>query len=144
MTETILKSASLKIGEVAQITGLPVKTIRYYDDLGLLAPHISRNQSVYRLFNSKVVNRLSFIKRSQSLGLTLQEIKEILSVYDQGEIPCSVAKQLLQEKLIDIENKIQQLTTLHSELAEILSSWQEATSLDVIEDSICPNINSTL
>lgn len=135
------ESQLLRIGQVAKITGLPVKTIRYYADFGLLAPDITRNQSAYRLFNPKVINRLSFIKRSQSLGLSLKEIKEIFAVYDQGEIPCGVAKQLLTDKLADIEEKISKLTILQSEIRGILSGWQDVSSLETIEDSICPNIN---
>ena len=136
------ESQLLRIGQVAKISGLPVKTIRYYADFGLLAPHITRNHSGYRLFTLQVINRLSFIKRAQSLGLSLKEIEEIFSVYDQGEIPCGVTKQLLMDKLADIEEKISKLTILKSELRGILSGWQDISSIEMIKDSICPNITA--
>ena len=138
--EKMNESQLLRIGQVAKISGLPVKTIRYYADFGLLNPHITRNQSGYRLFTLQVINRLSFIKRAQSLGLSLKEIEEIFSVYDQGEIPCGVTKQLLMDKLADIEEKISKLTILKSELRGILSGWQDISSIEMIKDSICPNI----
>ena len=142
--ENQLESERLKIGQVAKLTSLPVKTIRYYDDLELLSPHVTRNESGYRLFTSQVINRLSFIKRSQSLGLTLEEIKEILSVYDRGEVPCGVAKQLLTDKLAEIEAKIEKLTVLKSELQGIISGWQDLQSVDLVGNSICPNISNQI
>lgn len=136
----VAETEGLKIGQVSMSSGLPIKTIRYYADLGLLSPHISRNVSGYRLFSSPVINRLNFIKRSQSLGLNLKQIKEILTVHDEGKIPCGVAKQLLVDKLENIENKIEELTILQSELKGILSGWQDFPSQESLNKSICPNI----
>jgi DNA-binding transcriptional MerR regulator len=136
----VAESEALKIGQVSVSSGLPVKTIRYYADFGLLSPHISRNVSGYRLFSPSVINRLNFIKRSQSLGLNLKGIKEILTVHDEGKIPCGVAKQLLVDKLENIQNKIEELTILQSELKGILSGWQDSPSQESLNKSICPNI----
>jgi DNA-binding transcriptional MerR regulator len=74
---------------------MPVTTIRYYEEIGLLEPITTRSESGYRLFNSQVLNCLAFIKRAQSLGLRLSEIHSILEVYDSGELPCGTVKQLL-------------------------------------------------
>ncbi|WP_083893669.1 MerR family DNA-binding transcriptional regulator [Kamptonema formosum] len=60
-----------KIGEVAAISGISVKTIRYYEEIGLLAPTVERSESRYRLFGEGVLNRLTFIKRSQSIVRTV-------------------------------------------------------------------------
>ncbi|MCY7275060.1 MAG: MerR family transcriptional regulator, partial [Phormidesmis sp. CAN_BIN44] len=73
-----------KIGEVADRSRLPVKTIRYYDEIDLLTPTVERSESGYRLFKPQVFDRLSFIKRAQSLGMSLQEVKEILTEHDRG------------------------------------------------------------
>ncbi|AFZ48160.1 transcriptional regulator, MerR family [Cyanobacterium stanieri PCC 7202] len=137
ITDTLSPENLLKIGEVASVSGIPIKTIRYYDDLGLLGNSITRNQAGYRLFDSSIFNRLSFIKRSQSLGLSLKEIENILSIYDKGEIPCGVAKDVLLERLDNIEQQIEQLQILQTELKAILSGWKFADKLD---GSICPNI----
>lgn len=132
----------LKIGEVAISSGLSVKTIRYYEQLGLLVPNVIRSDSQYRLFDPKVMDRLSFIKRAQSLGLALTEIKEILAVHDRGILPCNEVKQHLQEKMKLIDQQIQALISLRSELAELLSHWQENPPVHLAAHSICPNIQA--
>jgi MerR family transcriptional regulator, copper efflux regulator len=77
----------LKIGELAKQTGVSVKTIRYYEDCGLLQA-AERTEGQFRLFNPQVMERLHFIRRLQGLGLSLQEIGDCLAVYDQGDSPC--------------------------------------------------------
>jgi len=130
----------LKIGEVASLSGVSVKTVRYYEEIGLLSPVVERSQSGYRLFNSQVLKRLAFIKRSQSLGLRLEEIQDILKVYDQGLLPCPEVKQHLESKVADISQKIAALSTLQSELQEILAHWQEQKDQDTVISTVCPNI----
>lgn len=130
----------LKIGEVSETSGLPVKTIRYYEEIGLLTPTVERSESQYRLFSTEVLNRLAFIKRSQSLGLNLKEIHQILAVHDHGELPCGEAKQHLESKVAEITQQIEALQTLRAELLGILSGWQEQPPADRIQQTICPNI----
>jgi DNA-binding transcriptional MerR regulator len=144
MNPTATSTQWLKIGEVAAQSGLPVKTIRYYEELGLLSPSVQRTHSNYRLFHESVFNRLAFIKRSQSLGLSLNEIQRILTVHDLGELPCGVVKELLLHKLEAIEGQIEALEILKSELQGILSGWQDVPSHEKIAQTICPNIQSQL
>lgn len=131
-----------KIGEVATFSQLPVKTIRYYEEIGLLAPTVERSESGYRLFTEGVLGRLAFIKRAQSLGLSLSEIRDILAVRDQGQLPCSEVKQHLETKVEAISKQIEALESLKVELQEILDGWQEAPSEKKIAITICPNIQS--
>jgi MerR family transcriptional regulator, copper efflux regulator len=130
----------LKIGEVASQSGLPVKTIRYYEEIGLLAPTVKRSESGYRLFDNQVLNRLAFIKRSQSFGLSLNEIKTILNLHDRGQLPCGEVKLMVQQKLAEIADRIEALETLRGELQGLLSGWQDRPSSDRIARTICPNI----
>lgn len=131
----------LKIGEVAQRSGLPVKTIRYYADLALLSPTMGRSPNGYRVFSPEIFQRLAFIKRAQSLGLTLEEIRTILGVHDQGSLPCGVIKQLLEEKLDQLNHQITELEILKGELQGILSGWQDfALSSNTAPSTICPNL----
>jgi DNA-binding transcriptional MerR regulator len=130
----------LKIGEVSSITGMSVKTIRYYEEIGLLTPATTRSRSGYRLFTSTVLNRLAFIKRAQSLGLSLSEIQELLVVHDSGELPCGAVKQHLLLKVEEIAQQIEELAILKSELLGLLSGWQEQPPSDRIAQTICPNI----
>jgi MerR family transcriptional regulator, copper efflux regulator len=140
LKDKLLKDKLLKIGEVAETSGLPVKTIRYYEEIGLLTPTVERSEARYRLFHSQVLNRLAFIKRSQSLGLNLKEIHQILAVHDHGELPCGEVKQHLEAKVAEITRQIEALNTLRTELQGILSGWQEQPPADRIQHTICPNI----
>ncbi|WP_298612034.1 MerR family DNA-binding protein [uncultured Thermosynechococcus sp.] len=130
-----MHAAAYLIGTVAQGSGLPVKTIRYYAELGLLRT-VGRTSGGYRLFGEDVFARLSFIKRAQSLGLSLSDIKACLEVYDRGEVPCDHIKEKLEEKLAAIEAQIQQLHLLQQELQGLLSGWRSPPYPSA--DTICP------
>jgi DNA-binding transcriptional MerR regulator len=130
----------LKIGEVAETSNLPVKTIRYYDEIGLLSPTVERSSVGYRLFSSQVLNRLAFIKRAQSLGLSLSEIQEILQISDHGELPCGEVKHHLEAKVKAISEQIEALETLKAELQGILCGWQEHPPAHRVHQTICPNL----
>ncbi|MFN4279613.1 heavy metal-responsive transcriptional regulator [Thermosynechococcus sp.] len=130
-----MNAAAYLIGTVARSSGLPVKTIRYYEELELLRT-VGRTSGGYRLFAEDVFIRLSFIKRAQSLGLTLSEIKALLEVYDRGQIPCDHIKEKLEEKLAAVEAQIQQLHILKQELQGLLSGWRSPTHPPA--GTICP------
>ncbi|BAY39779.1 MerR family transcriptional regulator [Nostoc sp. NIES-2111] len=127
------------IGSVAKESGVPIKTIRYYEELGLLKSS-GRTEGGFRLFNTDVLERLHFIKRAQSLGLHLSEIKDFLQVYDAGELPCDHIKTKLEDKVQAIDEQIQQLLILRQELVGLLSGW-EAKS-DEFPTTICPIIEN--
>lgn len=128
------------IGAIASESGIPIKTIRYYDDLGLLKTN-GRTEGGYRIFDSDVFVRLKFIKRAQNLGLSLSEIKEFLEVHDRGNLPCDQIKVKLEEKLEVIEQHIQQLHILKQELKGLLWGWQKIPEHP--EETICPIIERT-
>ena len=125
------------IGSVAKESGVSIKTIRYYEELGLLTAS-GRTEGRFRLFNSEVLARLNFIKRAQSLGLSLLEIKEFLDVHDEGNLPCEHIKAKLQDKATAIDEQIQQLLILRQELSGLLSGWQMTPASS--EQTICPII----
>jgi MerR family transcriptional regulator, copper efflux regulator len=132
--------ALLKIGEAAGRSGLSVKTIRYYDEIGLLTPTVERSESGYRLFRPQVLQRLAFIRRAQALGLHLSEVQQILMVHDQGELPCGEVRQHLEAKVVEIRQQIEALETLELELQGILSGWQDQPDRERLERTICPNL----
>jgi DNA-binding transcriptional MerR regulator len=136
----LAQEALKQIGSVAKESGVPIKTIRYYEELGLLRAS-GRTEGGFRLFNSDVFARLHFIKRSQSLGLSLSQIKEFLDVYEQGDLPCDSIKVKLNEKIDEIDRQIQQLQVLKLELAGLLSGWE--TTPETAEATICPIIERT-
>jgi DNA-binding transcriptional MerR regulator len=131
--ETVL----LKIGEVALKSGVPIKTIRYYEELGLLKAS-KRTNAQFRLFKPSVVSRLAFIKRLQSLGFTLQEIGECLAVYDQGNLPCDNIQAKLEKQVDTVNQRITELILLRTELTNLLQHW--STSPEEKPGVICPNL----
>lgn len=137
----MLVQESLKqIGQVATESGIPIKTIRYYEELDLLKAS-GRTEGGYRLFGSDVFSRLNFIKRAQKLGLSLLEIKEFLDIHDQGQLPCAQVKVKLSEKIVEIERQIQQLQILKQELKGLLSG-KEIISQN-FNAIICPIIEQS-
>lgn len=96
------------ISTLAKQAGVPVKTIRYYEDVGLL-PKPSRTASGYRLYAPDSADRLQFIKKAQNLGLRLGEIKEILDLADRGRCPCGHVQAFLKNRLRELQEKIADL-----------------------------------
>jgi MerR family transcriptional regulator, copper efflux regulator len=131
-----------QIGEVAKLSTLSVKTIRYYTDIGLLEPHVERSPTRYRLYSPDVLNRLAFIRRSQALGLSLSEIQDILKIHDHGTLPCGQAKQYLENKLDEIETQIRDLEGLRTQIKGVLSGWQQPLPTQYETQTICPNLQT--
>ena len=127
----------LLIGQVTALSNVPIRTIRYYESLGLIQSG-DRTEGGFRQFDESVLARLAFIKRSQSLGLSLQEIGELLKVYDRGQLPCDDVQAKLKNKMVEIDQQIDELLTLRTELGGILSGWENFHSLQ--PGTICPVI----
>jgi DNA-binding transcriptional MerR regulator len=108
-------AAEMFIGDVAKQAGLTVKTLRYYEQLGLLAP-AHRRESGYRTYEAADLERVRFIKGAKALGLTLAEIKEIIEVWDSGQRPCSRVGAFLDDKLTQLDRRIAELTAFRDAL----------------------------
>ncbi len=106
------------IGDLAAKLSLSRKTIRYYETLGLM-PEPQRSTAGYRLYGDVDVDRLAFILKAKALGLSLEDIKSILSVRAQGKSPCSHVQKLVSDKLELIDQKIRGLEALRSELNQL-------------------------
>ena len=115
---------SLRIGEVARRTGLPVKTIRYYCDQGLLQPR-ARSESGYRLFDEENLAELTIIRSLRAMDVSIPELARILEVRRAGVCNCSVLKDSIAAKLKSINLRIDELAAMKNELARLLNSWQD-------------------
>ena len=107
----------LKIGDLARITGLSIKTIRYYERRRLLEPP-SHTEAGYRLYGSEEVARLQFIQRAKLLGLTLEEIREMVELAarcNEGEIVPRL-EEVLEAKLLETERKLEELSAFRENL----------------------------
>lgn len=126
----------LRIGQISAQSQLPVKTIRFYEDRGLIQA-ARRTSGGFRLFEPSVLKRLSFIKRSQALGLSLKDIQDILDIADRGKRPCKNVRHKFQEKVIEVENRIHELEQLKSQLQALIEVADQRETLDA---EICPII----
>lgn len=106
----------LRIGAFAADLGLNPKTIRYYEGIGLL-PIPKRSRAGYRLYDAADRERLRFIGKAKGLGLTLQEIRDILTLWDHGERPCQRVVALLDRKLAAVNEALRALGDFRQELA---------------------------
>lgn len=104
----------MNIGEASGATGLPAKTIRYYEDIGLIKPDRAANG--YRDYGGKDVHRLAFIQRSRSLGFTIDECRSLLSLYEDKERASSDVKALALDKIREIDRKLGELKSLRATL----------------------------
>jgi MerR family copper efflux transcriptional regulator len=122
---------SLFIGDVAKQLGLTVKTIRYYEGLGLLAEP-ERTESGYRIYDEQDAERLRFIKGAKALGLSLTEIKEILAIWGTGMAPCRHVEHLLRDKVGELNRRIEELAGFRDALSSYLDHQAlHATASDV-------------
>ncbi|RMG52273.1 MAG: heavy metal-responsive transcriptional regulator [Acidobacteria bacterium] len=119
----MMKDAGLLRGDVARRAGVHRETIRYYERIGLL-PRPARTRSGYRLYPPEAVAHVQFIKRAQGLGFSLDEIREIIRLSRAGRSPCSRVRQLLGEKLKELDRRIAELTEFRQELAAFLEELE--------------------
>ncbi len=109
---------SWTIGEAAQASGVKLETIRYYERIDLL-PAPPRNSSGYRVYAREHIDRLSFIRRGRTIGLSLDRIRDLLELSSDAGRPCASVDQLIREHIAAIEQKISDLTRLHGELSRL-------------------------
>ncbi|WP_275779934.1 heavy metal-responsive transcriptional regulator [Paenarthrobacter sp. Y-19] len=107
----------MRIGETAAAAGLTAKTLRFYEDRGLLSA-ADRAPNGYRDYPHETISRLEFIRRGRTAGLTLAQIGDILSVRDIGQAPCVHVRDLLANQLRDLDAQIAELTALRATVAE--------------------------
>jgi MerR family transcriptional regulator, copper efflux regulator len=125
----------LTIGKVARRAGIRPSAIRYYERQGMFQPTV-RGVNGYRTYSDEAVKLLLFVKRAQSLGITLKEIKPLLTMASQGQQPCTHVKQLARNHLQEIDQKIRELQTLRKELRTLLRRKAGRPH----ENEVCPLI----
>ena len=128
--------ADLKIGELAKLTGLTAKTIRYYELLKLL-PEPRRTESGYRLYSEVDVQRLEFIKKAKQIGLSLGDIRDILTLHATNQPPCVHVLALLDQKLAYLDALLSALQVFREELSRL--RHESAKRLDSLPEgaAIC-------
>ena len=125
----------MQIKEFAQQTNLSAKTIRYYEEIGLLPPS-KRLENGYRDYDSHDVARARFAAAARSLDLSLGDVQEMLALRDQRAAPCRTLLHVLAEKADEISQRIAELQRLESELRE-LHQLGQTFPLDDVDGKHC-------
>lgn len=118
------RMAGLLIGDVAKRTGVPAPTIRYYEEIGLLASP-ARSGGGYRNYTDGTIEELLFIRKAQALGFSLGEIGEILQLSRSGTAPCAHVLTLAHQHLVAVDERIRQLRAFRRQLATDLAKWNK-------------------
>ncbi len=110
----------MNIKEVAARAGLPAKTIRYYEEIGLIRPLRAANG--YRAFRDSDLHKLAFLGRARSLGFTIEECRALLALYEDQARASADVKALAQSHLEQIAAKIEELKAMQATLSDLVSA----------------------
>jgi len=110
----------MNIGEAAERTGLPPKTIRYYEEIGLVRPERRRNG--YRDYDTDAVHRLRFVQRARGLGFSIDDCRALLSLYDDRHRASAEVKALAEQRVGEIETKIAELRSMAATLQRLVQA----------------------
>ena len=126
------------IGKAAKLADVSVDTIRFYQKLGLIKS-VSRSAGGYRLFDGEQIRDLTFARHAQELGFSLNEVKELLALR-QKHHACTEVQSMLKRKVGDVQEKINSLSRLESELADALRNCNRELRLkrEIKHEDCCP------
>ncbi len=127
---------ALTIGKVAKAANVHVETLRYYERRGLV-PKPPRSLSLYRRYPESTVRRVRFVRHAQTLGFSLREIRELLSLRAAPKARCTDVKRRADTKLRDIQEKIRALQAMHRALKRLVSQCD-----GTLPASECPILES--
>lgn len=108
----------MNIGTVSERSGLTAKTIRYYEDIGLVKP--LRDANGYRAFQDKELHKLTFLSRARALGFTIEDCRALLALYEDETRASADVKRIAKEQLTQIEEKMTALSAMHDTLSHLV------------------------
>jgi MerR family copper efflux transcriptional regulator len=126
----------VRIGELAERSGVEPTAIRYYERIGLM-PAPARKDSGYRDYDEEAAARLGFIRAAQSVGLTLGEIRETLAFRDRGEAPCHHVAALIERNAADLRQRIAALQAMQRDLERLAKKARAISPEDAPGAAFC-------
>jgi len=126
----------MRIGELGTAVGIDPPTIRYYESVGVL-PEPGRTESGYRNYSQADVERLRFVSLARSLGVGLDDIRQILGLRDQGEAPCGYVRGVLDRQVDAVKERISQLEDLSAELEKLQRVARTLPDTDLDDPCVC-------
>jgi MerR family copper efflux transcriptional regulator len=112
----------VNIGEAARAAGMPPKTIRYYEDIGLVRS--MRSENGYRVYDEAGVRKLQFLSRARRLGFTLEDCRVLLSLYEDQERSSADVREIALRHLAEVDRMIRELRGLRAAIADLVASCQ--------------------
>lgn len=125
----------MNVGQAADQAGLPVKTVRYYADIGLVEP-MGRSPAGYRIYGETEVSKLTFIRRARAFDFSIQDCRELLGLYQDEDRSSRDVKTMALKRLDQIDDKLSELNKLRDELARVANECHGDNRPD------CPILNS--
>lgn len=124
----------MNIGEAGRRAGLPAKTIRYYEDIGLIAP--ARRTNGFRDYGETDVNSLRFLARARGLGFSVEECRHLLQLYRDKDRPSAEVRALAAGHIADIRAKIAELQTMETTLVRLVEccAGNDRPECPILED----------
>jgi Cu(I)-responsive transcriptional regulator len=110
----------MNIGQASRVSGLPAKTIRYYEDIGLVEP--DRRDNGYRTYSGAHLHNLQFLARARSLGFSIEDCRKLLSLYEDSHRASADVKKMAHAHISSIEDKIAQLEGMKATLVGLVAS----------------------
>jgi MerR family copper efflux transcriptional regulator len=131
----------LTIGQAAKAAGVTRKAVRLYEARGLL-PTVERTTAGYRLYDERDIQLLTFIRRARTLGLRLDDIRDVLAIRDGGTPPCVTVRDLLDSRITEIDATVNELLALKiltdaQQRADARTDHESVTICAIIEDDAC-------
>ena len=124
----------MNIGDVAERAGLPPKTIRYYEEIGLVRP--LRSENGYRTFRESDLHKLTFLGRARALGFSIEDCRTLLGLYEDNTRESAQVKAVAEEHLGEIDRKIAELQSMRATLAHLVTACHgdERPDCPILED----------
>jgi MerR family transcriptional regulator, copper efflux regulator len=130
----------MNIGEAAARSGVPAKTIRYYEDVGLIGP-APRAGNGYRDYGQRDVHVLRFVQRARSLGFSVQDCRQLLALYQDPARASAEVKALTERRMAEIDRKIQELAGMRATLLALAESCHgdQRPECPILDDLAAPS-----
>ena len=133
------RQSTLSIGQLGELTGTKVTTIRFYEEQGLLRQP-SRSTSGRRQYGDSDRRRLAFIRRSRSLGFPIDAVRQLLALSDDASTSCTAVDAIARAQLVDIDRKLADLKAMRAELDRIIKQCGHGVVADCkIIEALAPN-----
>ena len=127
--KAVSSKGALSSGELADLAGVSRDTLRHYERKGVL-PRPLRGHNGYRRYSPEALQRVRLVRRALSVGFTLDELARVLKVRDAGGAPCQEVRTIANQKLLDVQQQLHELTQLRDDLQATLKDWDARLALN--------------